>query len=469
MSEPSWLSLLPPVIAIGLALATRQVHLSLLAGLFAGSWALAGSFTGGLRELFELPIRVMADAGNARVVIFSALVGALIALTQFSGGVAGFVDWLTRRAQIHTTRRARLLSFTLGTVIFVESSITSLVNGAVCRPLFDRLRVSREQLAYLCDATAAPICMLIPLNAWGAYTLGLLHNGGVADPLGLLLSSLPLTLYAWLTLGLAFFVAWTGWAPGPMGEAERRVQREEGLLPANATPVVDLEVTQLAPAAQAQPRARSFLLPILTLVVLMPVGLYITGDGQFSQGSGSTAVLWAVCGATALAAVLTWRAGVRDLNAINAVFFKGFGGLMPLALLMVLAFALGDVTRALGTGPYIAQLAHAALPHFTLPALVFVLGALMSFATGTSWGTFAIMVPIALGLAGPEGAGAALLIGAALSGGIFGDNCSPISDTTLIASLAASTDHVAHVRTQLPHALLAGGVSILLFLLLGAL
>jgi tetracycline resistance efflux pump len=466
-----WVSLLPPVLAIGLALLTRQVHLSLFAGIYAGTWALAGGPLAGLRLALEAPITVLTDPGNARVVVFSALVGALIALTQFSGGVAGFVAWLTRRAGIHTPRRARLLSFGVGVVVFVESSMTSLVNGAVCRPLFDRLKVSREQLAYLCDATAAPICILIPLNAWGAYLIGVLNNEKVGDPVGLLISAMPYNLYAWLAVLLALFVAITGWAPGRMGRAERRVRETGALLPEGATPVVDAEVTELEPAAGSPLNPLHFVVPVVALVALMPIGLYITGDGDLTRGSGSTSVLWAVLGATALAAVLPRLAGVADGPALTRVFFKGFGGLMPLALLMVLAFALGDVTRALGTGRFVASLTEAALPAFAVPAVIFLLGSGMAFATGTSWGTFAIMVPIALGVAGGPGAAhdahTALLLGAALGGGIFGDHCSPISDTTLIASMAAGTDHLEHVRTQMPHALLAGGAALVLHLVLG--
>ena len=468
-----WVSLLPPVLAIGLALLTRQVHLSLFAGIYAGTWALAGGPLSGLRLALEAPITVLTDPGNARVVVFSALVGALIALTQYSGGVTGFVTWLTRRAGIRTARRARLLSFGVGVLVFVESSMTSLVNGAVCRPLFDRLKISREQLAYLCDATAAPICILIPLNAWGAYLIGVLHNEQVADPVGLLIQAMPYNLYAWLAVALALFVAVTGWAPGRMGRAERRVRETGALLPPGATPVVDAEITELAPVEGSPNNALHFVLPVVALVALMPIGLYITGDGDLTKGSGSTSVLWAVVGATALAAILPLLGRVASGPALSAVFFKGFGGLMPLALLMVLAFALGDVTRALGTGRFVAEVAHAALPAFAVPAVIFVLGAGMAFATGTSWGTFAIMVPIALGVAGAPGAApdahTALLLGAALGGGIFGDHCSPISDTTLIASMAAGTDHLEHVRTQMPHALLAGGTAVLLHLALGAL
>ncbi|MCB9523775.1 MAG: hypothetical protein H6702_10490 [Myxococcales bacterium] len=467
MTDFGALALLPPVLAIGLAIATRQVHLSLLAGVWTGAWVLDGGPLAGLRGTIDRTIAVFEDAGNTRVVAFSALVGALIALTQASGGVEGFVAWLTRRGGITTPRKARMLSWVIGVVVFVESSMTSLVNGAVCRPLFDRLRISREKLAYLADATAAPVCILIPLNGWGAYLIGVLHKQGEAEPVQALIASMPYNLYAWVALALSLWVAWSGWAIGPMKAAEARVRETGALHREGAEPMVSEEITALCAPAGAPRRAVDFVLPVAVMVAMMPVGLWITGDGDLMKGSGSTSVLWAVLAGSALAAVQMRLRGAGDLNRVTEVFFKGVGGLMPLAVLMVLAFAIGGVAKELGTGAYAARLVEASLPAGLVPLLVFALACFMAFATGTSWGTFAIMVPVALGLAGEDPQRAALLTGAALSGGIFGDHCSPISDTTLIASMAAGADHIDHVRTQLPYALLGGAVAGVGYLALG--
>ena len=465
MTDPGVISLIPPVLAIGLAIITRQVHLSLFAGIWAGAWVLTGGPIAGTAAALDACIGVFGDAGNTRVVAFSALVGALIALTQASGGVHGFVDWLMGRGNMTTPRRARMLSWVIGVVVFVESSMTSLVNGAVCRPLFDKLKISREMLAYLADATAAPICILIPLNGWGAYLIGLLGKEGYADPVTALIATMPYNLYAIAALLLSLWVAWTGKAFGAMARAELRVRETGALLRPGAEPMISTEITEIIPPEGTPRRALDFVLPVLLMVAMMPIGLYITGDGNLTHGSGSTSVLWAVLSGTALAAIMMRLRGAGDLNRVTEVFFKGFGGLMPLAVLMVLAFALGGITKQLGTGVYVAGLAEAALHPGLVPAVVFLLACFMAFSTGTSWGTFAIMVPIAVAL-GDVGY-APLLLGAALSGGIFGDHCSPISDTTLIASMAAGTDHIDHVNTQLPYALLAGSVATAGYLVLG--
>ena len=465
----TWLSLLPPLVAIALALATRQIYLSLFLGLWSATTLLAhGDPLDGLARALEACVHVFADAGNTRVILFSALIGALIAFTQVTGGVTGFVDAIARRRLVDTPARALLLSWLIGLVVFVESSITSLVNGAVCRPLFDKLRLSREKLAYLCDATAAPVCVLIPLNAWGAFITGLLAAEGFDQPVGLLVAALPLNFYALATLAFSLVVVVLLRRDfGPMARAERRVRETGELLRPGAVPVVAAELSDLAPAPGTPPRARNFLLPMAVMVLMMPIGLTITGDGDPLRGSGSTSVLWAVLAATAVAAGLGLAQRVLTFRATQDLFFKGFGALLPLALLMVFAFALGDLTKALGTGAYVAQLASSSLAPALLPAVVFLLGAAISFSTGTSWGTFALMMPIALPAAAALGVPPALAVGAVLSGGVFGDHASPISDTTIIASMAAGTDHMDHVRTQLPYALVVGAASLLAYLVAG--
>jgi len=467
----TWLSVLPPALAITLAVATRQVYLSLFLGIWAATTLLAhGDPLSGLAGALDACVNVFADAGNTRVILFSAMIGALLTLTQVSGGVRGFVGLIARRGLVATPRRAMLLSFGVGVVVFVESSITSLVNGAVCRPLFDKLRISREKLAYLCDATAAPICVLIPLNAWGAYIAKLLSKEGFDEPVGVLVDALPLNFYALLTVAFALvYVVLLRRDFGPMARAERRVRETGALLRPGAEPVVATEITALEPAPETPARARNFLIPMAVMILMMPLGLYITGDGDLMRGSGSTSVLWAVLAATVTAAGLGLAQRIFRLREATDLFFKGFGGLIPLAVLMVFAFAIGDVTKALGTGPYVAQLATGQLAPALAPALLFVVGAVIAFSTGTSWGTFAIMLPIAVPIAAALHLPPALAVGAVLGGGVFGDHASPISDTTLIASMAAGTDHIDHVNTQLPYALVVAGASIVAYLVAGAL
>ncbi|MEE9385450.1 MAG: Na+/H+ antiporter NhaC family protein [Nannocystaceae bacterium] len=464
-----WLSLAPPLLAIVLAIATRQVYLSLFAGIWLGCTLLAGGNPiVGLADGLDACVAVFEDAGNTKVVLFSALVGALIALGQASGGVEGFVVWVTRGGLVNSARRARLLSWTLGVLIFVESSITALVNGGVCRPIFDRFKIPREKLAYLCDATSAPICLLIPLNAWGAYVVQLLAAEGVDDPVATLVSSLAYSFYPMAALALSLYIAWSGRDFGPMLVAERRARETGQVLRPGAEPMVGKEVTALGPLPNARREARDFVIPVVVMVLMMPIGLYITGDGSLADGSGSTSVFWAVLAATSTAALMMLGRGQASLRELTDVAFTGIGGLVPLAVLMVLAFAIGHVARDLETGRFVAQLAQNRIPTACLPVVTFGLGCFIAFSTGTSWGTFALMIPIAVPLAEalPE-ANVALYVGAALSGGVFGDHCSPISDTSVISSMASGSDHIDHVMTQLPYAVAAGAVAIVAYLLVG--
>lgn len=468
MPDPSWISLLPPLIAIALAIGTRQVYLSLAAGVWLGYSILAGwNPLGGLGDAIQACVDVMADAGNSRVLLFTLVIGALIATVEAMGGVRGFVNWIERKGLVTGPRGARLLAFLTGVVIFIESNITVLVAGSVARPLFDRHRRSREMLAYIIDSTSAAVCILIPLNAWGAYVLVLLAEGGaVENPLSLFISAIPFNFYAIAAVILAGFVSFTGWAWGPMKRAEARANTglhfDEG-----HEPMVDEAALVPEPIGNIPPRAFNMLLPLGVMVLMMPLALFITGDGDLRAGSGSTSVLWAVLSGLALAWMLAMAQKAMKIEKLTSIGLKGAGGMLGMALVLLLALALGGVAREMGAGPYVAGLVVDRLHPAVLLPLVFLTGAFVSFSTGTSWGTFAIMVPIAVPAAAAMGLPMAPFLAAALAGGIFGDHASPISDTTIVSSLAAATDHIAHVRTQLPYALLAAAVAIIGFAVTG--
>jgi Na+/H+ antiporter NhaC len=467
-ADPTWISLLPPLLAIVLAIWTRQVYLSLAAGVWLG-WTVLNGWNplAGLGASIEALVAVLGDAGNAKVILFTLVIGALIATVEASGGVRGFVDWIERRGLVTSGRGARVLAFLVGVVIFIESNITVLVAGSVSRPLFDRHRHSREMLAYLIDSTSAAICVLIPLNAWGAYVLALLADQGVEEPLRLFITAIPQNLYALAAVALAAFVAVTGWAVGPMRRAEHRA--DDGLLfDEGAAPLLDEDALVPPPTTAIPPRPLNMLLPLGVMVATMPLGLWITGGGDLLAGSGSTSVLWAVLAGLATAWVLMLAQGGLDVDELTKTGLRGGGGMLGMALVLLLALALGGVARELGTGVYVAQVVAGLLPPAALLPLVFLTGAFIAFSTGTSWGTFAIMIPIAVPAAAALGLPAAPFLAAALSGGIFGDHASPISDTTIVSSLAAATDHIAHVRTQLPYALLAASVAIAGFAAIGA-
>ena len=468
MSDPTWISILPPVLAIVLAIFTRQVYLSLAGGVWLGWTILEGwNPAAGLAAGIESIVGVFKGAGDTRVILFTLIIGALIATVEASGGVRGFVRWLERGRWVTSARRAHFLAWIIGIVIFIESNITVLVAGSVTRPLFDRFRSSREKLAYIIDSTSAPICILIPLNAWGAFNLGIISREGVEDPLGVFMQSILLNFYALAAVLLAGATVLWKLDIGPMKKAEARARGGEVLSP-GAQPMIDESVLAVDPDVKIPPRSINMFLPILVMVLMMPLGLYITGDGNLQDGDGSQSVLWAVLAGLATAWILLLGQRAFSVDRLTRIGLKGAGGLIPLALILLLALALGDVAKELETGAYVAGLTAGTLPPVLFLPVVFLVSAGIAFSIGSSWGTFAIMLPIAISAATALGLPLAPFVAASLSGGIFGDHSSPISDTTIISSMAAATDHIDHVRTQLPYALIAGGVATIAFAICGA-
>lgn len=460
-----FLVLVPPLLAIALALWTRQVYLSLFVGLWFGATLLAGgNLLSGLVEVADQLVAVFADPGNTRIVIFCLLVGGLIALVQASGGVAGFINLIQRRGWGKTRRSAELLAVIVGLVVFVESSITSLAVGATSRPLFDRLRLAREKLAYYCDATSAPVCMMLPLNGWGAYVLGLLAVQGYQEnSVGLLLAALGFNFFAIGAIVFAIFLALTGWSFGPMKAAERRAAETGAVIRPGSKPMIADEVASIEPGPNVALRASNFLLPLAMMITVVLFGLWWTGDGDIRRGSGSTSVLWGVSAAILLAIAWYQRRidGTRVMPIAAGVDWvvKGMSGLIGPTVLIVFAFALGQVSRALEIGPFVVALIGGDLSAWWLPMVTFLLGCFISFTLGSSWTTFAILIPLALPLGEQLSLPLPLMLGAVLSGGVFGDHVSPLSDTSIISSMAAACDHVDHINTQLPYALLLAALA----------
>lgn len=458
MTEPSWYSIVPPLLAIALAIWSKQVLLSLFAGLWIGYTLLNGyNPLIGVTEGLQGIVNVFGDAGDTRVLLFTLIIGSLIATIEHSGGVRGFVHFLETRRWVHNARRAQLLAWVTGLVIFIESNITLLVAGSVSRPLFDRYKVSREKLAYLIDSTSAPICIMIPLNAWGAIVISLVAASGVANPLETFVASIPYNLYAIGAILLSGVVVWKDINIGPMKKAEARTRRGELLWP-DAIPLLDVSAEQDQPG-ETPPSAAFMIVPILAMILMMPAALYITGDGNLIEGSGSVSILWSVCFALAVAWVMVLASRRSTIGELTRIFMQGAGSLLPIAAILLLALALGDVAGLLGTGVYVSNVVGDSIPVTLLAPLIFLTSAFIAFSIGSSWGTFAIMIPIAIPIAMNLDLAVPLFLGAAMSGAVFGDHASPISDTTVVASMASATDHIDHVRTQLPYALLAAAAA----------
>lgn len=481
--------MLPPLLAIILALRTRQVYISLVIGIWLG-WMVIEDWNPleGTIATLEGFVEVFKTPGNTKTIMFSALVGALLMFIQYSGGVQGFIlrmDRLLGRIEKHGHGRSRitveLLALATGIVLFIETSISSLTVGTLYRPVFDRLKIPREKLAYIADSSSAPSSILIPFNAWGAFIMGLLLTQGIEAPFRTLVSAMGFNFYPMITIAVVFLVIVGRRDIGPMARAERRTRDTGKLLNDGARPMVSDEVTSCEMKEGIRPRALNMVVPLATMIGMMVVTLAYTGwkevEGSYpfiehlgkalGRGSGSSAVLYSVTASLLVAMILYRAQRIMRMRKMVELMLKGISELMPLALLMMLAFSISHVCNVLGTGAYVAGITESWLSPQLLPAIIFVLSSFIAFSTGTSWGTFAIMISIALPMASLHGANLFLVVAATMGGGVFGDHCSPISDTTIISSMASASDHIDHVRTQLPYALVAGLMTTLLYLILG--
>ena len=462
------MSVLPPLLAITLAIITRQVILSLSVGIWIGFCLLESvNPLAGIGLALDGIVNVFSDAGDTRVLMFTLIIGGLIATIEKLGGVRGFIHLLEHRNWVTNGKRAQWLAYSIGIVVFIESNITLLIAGAISRPLFDRYKISREKLAYIIDSTSAPICVLIPLNAWGAVIISLLGSSEIDNPIDVFLYAIPFNIYPIVVIIFCSFVISRNIEIGPMKKAQVRTEGGEFLWP-NATPMIDPAILSQQVERTDADKARFMIVPIAVMVISMPLGLIVTGDGDLSAGSGSTSVLWAVLAALVISWVLALQQRRLSLEELMQIFLKGAGGLLPVTMILLFALALGDVANLLGTGAYVAQLVQQNIPLALLLPLLFIISGFIAFAIGSSWGTFAIMIPLAMQIAVPLDLNSSLFLAAVLSGSVFGDHASPISDTTVVASMASATDHIDHVRTQLPYALISGSIAAFGFLLISA-
>lgn len=450
------LSIAIPLLTIALAIITKDVVVSLLSGIFSGLFVLHDyrpfiAFT----KLFDGIVTQFSEGWIAKTILFSLFVGAVIKLLERSGAVESFVAYLhTRAKRLDSPLGAQMLAYIVGILIFIESSVTSLIAGTVAKPLCDKHGISRAKLAYICDSTSAPVCSLIPLNAWGALLLGLIMTAIDAhviegDGVALLVASVPYNFYAIFTLVIVLIVIFKKWEIGPMKKAlphPYRIASQTTTASASLMPM---------------------LFPVVVMIAAVPIGLYLTGNGDIFKGSGSTSVYYATI-VTLVAMYLYYVPGGRlSHRDYFDTLFAGMGEMLPIATILFFAVFIGKVIGELGTARYLAHLLSDTVSPAWMPVLIFFVAGATAFATGTSWGTFSIMMPIALALAASMHLDIPLVIAAVISGGIFGDHASPISDTTVISSMAAGCDHIEHVRTQLPYALLGGFLAALAFLAAG--
>lgn len=459
-------TIITPLVTICLAIFTRQVILSLLMGIVVGFTVINDhNIIHGISGTLNGIIDTFSSPGNTRTVIFMVMIGGIMRLIVVTGGVRSLVRALTEKTQFVTNKKAvQLLAMVITSIIFIESSINQLIAGASTKDPAKRYGLSPEKMSYIVQTSCVSVCSSAMINGWGAAMMGVIGvqiAKGYIDgqPFEILARSMVWNLMAWFSLASVLFYIFSGASWGPMKKAE-----------VNFVSKQDLHVEKEEDEVIDHPACHSllnFLIPILSTVIAVPVALYVTGDGDFTKGSGSMSVYSAVMFGTTVSFV--WFCGRRILNIES--FFKelyvGYASMVKISSIMVLAFLMGNVSADLNTGQYIATITSGVIsPGFSI-GFIFIISAIMSLATGTSWGTFAIMIPIGVQLGVSVGIPVEYMIGAAIAGSIFGDMTSPISGDAIVASMATDCDHIEHIRTQMPYAIATASIVLAIYLYLG--
>lgn len=461
-------SVVPPILTIVLALVTKNVFFSLLIGIFTSSMVLCGGAPlTGLNDAFYSFIHTFESSGNTITLISFLLIGALIYLIEKSGGVEGFTEvMLKKRALIKTKRGASIFTWLLGIIIFTSGSLSCMVTGSVSRPFNDALKVPHEKSAFIVHATSTPWCVLFPLSGWLAALAGYLTSGGVPEneAISVLLRSIPLNFYCILAVFGTLAVSLFGINIGPMRKAEERAEKT-GVLD-NPGRGGALTEEAMSPS-KAKPRVLNMLLPMVVLIATILAVLTITGKGNPTQGAGMQSLLWGCILAVLTICILCVAQKLFSVDEVINEMFKGMGTMLPVAGILLFGFTMGNLVKDLDTGNYLTSVFMGVLSPAFLPALSFLLCMLLSFATGTSMGTMAIMSVICLPMAISMGISIPLVAGAVFGGSIFGDHSSPISDTTIMSCATTGCDIIDHVKTQMPYVLIFAAISLVLYVVLG--
>ena len=464
--EFGFMSLVPPLLTIILALVTKNVFVSLFIGIITGSFVLNGfaplaSFNAGIYSIVD-----SMSQGNTIIIGSCLIVGAVIHLMERSGGIDGFVNVVVKnKGYIKTKRGANLFTWLLGLAVFTSGSLSCMVTGAVSRPVNDALKVPHEKSAFLVHATSTPWCVLFPFSGWLASMAGYLVSGGVseAESVSMLFKSIPFNFYAIMAVAMCFLVSVTQKDIGPMAKAEKRAAETGALDDPRHTAKEEVQ----AATSGAKPRACNLLVPIGVLIVTMFATLLITGQGNIMNGAGMQALLWSVVVSLLTIVIMTVCQKVFTMEQAISEMFKGMGHMLSIAFILLLGFTMGTVVKGLGTGAYLSSLFQRVLTPALLPALTFLIAVMLSFATGTSMGTMAIMAVIALPMAIEMGISVPLVAGAMFGGSIFGDHTSPISDTTIMTCATTGCDIIDHVKTQAPYCVSIAVISFVMYIVFG--
>ncbi len=473
VQQTAW-SLLPPLIAITLALVTKEVYSSLFVGILSGALLYSGfNFEGTIKHTFQDGvIAVLTNSYNIGIIVFLVILGAMVALMNRAGGSAAFGEWAGKH--IKTRVGAQLATIVLGVLIFIDDYFNCLTVGSVMRPITDKHQVSRAKLAYLIDATAAPVCIIAPISSWAAAVAGFVEG---ENGLKIFVSSIPYNFYALLTIIMMVGITIAKVDYGPMARHERNAR------------LGDIYTTPDRPYANASTEKQSsggkvidLVFPIVTLIICCVIGMIYTGgffEGKsfidaFADSDASVGLVYGSCAAFLLTILFYILRGILSFRECMDCLPEGFKAMVPAILILTFAWTLKAMTDSLGAKEYVAGLISGSADSFMnfLPALIFLIACALAFATGTSWGTFGILIPIVVNAFGPtsllyDSQLMTIAISACMAGAVCGDHCSPISDTTIMASAGAQCNHINHVSTQLPYALLCAAASAICFVVAG--
>ena len=465
------ISIIPPILAIVLSFATKNTIAALVTACISGT-ILAGIWQGdGLVNilLLNFPQLLKENLGTTSfswVLLLNTMIGILVAYFQKTGAIQGFSQWVHDK---HLSRKgAQLIAWVLGMFVYFSDSFSPQFVGTTMRSITDKARISREKLAYIADSTSAPVSVLVPITGWAAYLSGLAIGVGCIvtqeDASALFLKAIPFNFYA---IFAVLFVGLIGSGIikdfGPMKRAEQRAMETGKVLADGATPLTGKELTNMEPYPGFKPKIfLNFLLPVL-VIVTVAMSTYIAYKSAKTMEAFTLVVI--------LMSISMMIQGIPFKEVMDTLM-NGIKGALPAVVLLALAYSVNGLSKSMGTANFIISVTEGFLTPHLLPAIIFIVSAIMAFATGSSWGTFAICMPIALPLAfrmsGGELTTIVMAVFAAVAGGgVFGDHCSPLSDTTILSSMGAASDHLDHVRTQLPYALICGGIALIAYLIVG--
>ena len=492
INEPSFLSVVPPLIAIVMALLTKEIILSLFCGIWVGSTILWGfhPVTGFTKSLDTYLVSSLADPAHASILLFSLGFGGVIGVISANGGMQGIVQALTNYAQ--SRRTSQLSTMLMGIVIFFDDYTNTLFVGNMMRPFTDKLKISREKLSYIVDSTAAPVASIAVISTWSVFQMSLLENpynqyGITEGPYITFIKSIPFSFYCWAAIFFMVYLIWTKRDYGPMHNAEKRAFTEGKVMRDGAQPLSDINLKDDNSLDRKPAHWIFAILPIATIIMITMIGLYITGKHGTSvpnpglmeiigASNSYASLMWGSFTGGLLAIIISVVYGILPLKESVNSWLNGVKSMMIAFVVLILAWTIGKICQDIKTADYLISVTQSFLTVEMLPAVTFVTAAIVSFSTGTSWGTMSVLgpiiIPMAFQLGGPDPNAFSqspvflATFSAILSGAVFGDHCSPISDTTILSSMASGSDHIDHVKTQLPYALTVGFFSLVLGYLL---